>query len=142
MKLLIENCGKCPPRSVGWRVSRRRGRILSYLAAYMLGFVLGLVCHIGDSSVARNQLGSSRMPDSLAALVLLVPCTNLLLLCLVPFTILWRNHPRMDRKIVGWHMGQGEDKGGKEIGPKKGAKLVSGDARITNMENKTEHICG
>ena len=34
----------CPPRSGGWRVSRRRGRVFSYLAAYMLGLVLGLVC--------------------------------------------------------------------------------------------------
>ena len=47
----------CPPRSGGWRVSRRRGRVFSYwrvsrrrgrvfsyLAAYMLGLLLGLVC--------------------------------------------------------------------------------------------------
>ena len=47
----------CPPRSGGWRVSRRRGRVFSYwrvsrrrgqvfsyLAAYMLFLVLGLVC--------------------------------------------------------------------------------------------------
>jgi len=47
----------CPPRSGGWRVSRkrgpvfsywrvsqRRGRVCSYLAAYILGLVLGLVC--------------------------------------------------------------------------------------------------
>ena len=27
-----------------WRVSRRRGRVFSYLAAYMLGLLLGLVC--------------------------------------------------------------------------------------------------
>ena len=46
-----------PPRSGGWRVSRRRGRVFSYwrvsqrrgrvcsyLAAYILGLVLGLVC--------------------------------------------------------------------------------------------------
>ena len=34
----------CPPRSCGWRVSRRRGRVFSYLAAYVPGLVLGLVC--------------------------------------------------------------------------------------------------
>ena len=34
----------CPPRSGGWRVSRRRGQVFSYLAAYMLGLLLGLVC--------------------------------------------------------------------------------------------------
>ena len=47
----------CPPRSGGWRVRRRRGRVfsywrvcrrrgrvVSYLAAYMLGLLLGLVC--------------------------------------------------------------------------------------------------
>ena len=46
-----------PPRSGGWRasrrrgrvfsywrVSRRRGRVFSYLAAYVLGLLLGLVC--------------------------------------------------------------------------------------------------
>ena len=44
----------CPPRSGGWRVSRRRGRVFSYLAAYVLGLVLDLVCHIGDSSIAGN----------------------------------------------------------------------------------------
>ena len=72
----------CPPRSGGWRVSRRRGRVFSYwrvsrrrgrvfsyLAAYVLGLVLGLVCHIGDSSVAGNQLRSSRMLEFLAVLV-------------------------------------------------------------------------
>ena len=47
-----------------------RGRIFSYLAAYMLG----LVCHIGESGVAGNKLRSSCMPDFLAALVLLPPC--------------------------------------------------------------------
>ena len=47
----------CPPRSGGWRVSQRRGRVFSYwrvsrrrglvfsyLAAYVLGLVLVLVC--------------------------------------------------------------------------------------------------
>ena len=34
------------------------------------------------------------------------------------------------------------DKDGKEMEHTRGAKLVSGDARITNMANKTEHICG
>ena len=41
-------------------------------AAYMLG----LVCHIGDSSVAGNKLRSSRWLEFPAVLVLLVPCTN------------------------------------------------------------------
>ena len=44
----------------------------------MLGLVLGLVWHIGDSDVAGNQLRFSRMLEFLAVLVLLVPCTNLL----------------------------------------------------------------
>ena len=80
--MFYENSGKsevCPPRSGGsggWRVSRRRGLVFSYLAAY----VLGLVCHIGYSSVAGNQLRSSRMLELLAPLVLLVPCTNVLFL--------------------------------------------------------------
>ena len=60
-------------------MSRRRGRVFSYLAAYVLGLVLGLVCHIGDSSVAGNQLRSSRMLEFLAVLALLVPCTNQIL---------------------------------------------------------------
>ena len=38
--------------------------------------MLGLVCHIGDSSVAGNQLRSSRMLEFLAVLVLLVPYIN------------------------------------------------------------------
>ena len=66
--MLIENSGESeifPPRSGGWRVSRRRGRVFSYLAAY------------GDSSVAGNQLRSSRMPEFLAVLVLHVPCTKI-----------------------------------------------------------------
>ena len=69
------------------RVSRRRDRIFTYLAAY----VLGLFCHIGDSSVAGNQLRSSRMTDVLAVLALLVPCINLFL---GPFRVLRRSHPR------------------------------------------------
>ena len=79
-KLLIENSGIseiCPPRSGGWRLIRSRGRFFSYLAAYVLGLVLGLVCHIADSSVAGNQLRSSRMLEFLAVLVLLVLCANL-----------------------------------------------------------------
>ena len=52
----------CPPRSGGWRVSRkrgpvfsywrvsqRRGRVCSYLAAYVLGLLLGLVCQFAIS---------------------------------------------------------------------------------------------
>ena len=77
--LLIENSDIseiCPPRSGGWRVSRRRGRVLSYLAAYMLGLVLGLVCHIGNSSVAGTRLRSSHMLVVLVVLDFLVPCTN------------------------------------------------------------------
>ena len=58
-------------------MSRSRGRVISYLAAYALGLVLGLVCHIGDSGVAGNQLRSSRVLEFLAVLVLLVPCTNI-----------------------------------------------------------------
>ena len=38
-------------------------------------------------------------------------------------------------------MGQ-EDKDGKEIEHTRGTKLVSGGARIKNVVNKTEHICG
>ena len=50
-----------------------------------------------------------------------------------------------------WYVGQGgqEDKDGKDdkkFGHTRGAKLVSHDARITDManktEDKTEHICG
>ena len=69
-------------------MSRRRGRIFSYLAA----FILGLVCHIGDSGVAGNKLRSSCVLDFLAVLVLLVLCANLLFLG--PFRIFWRRHPR------------------------------------------------
>ena len=36
--------------------------------------MLGLVCHIIDSSVAENQLRTSCVLDFLAVLVLLVPC--------------------------------------------------------------------
>ena len=75
-------------------MSRRRGRIFSSLAAFVLGLVLGLVCHIGDSGVAGTLLRSSLIPDFLAVLVLLVPCTNLLLLLLGPFRMFWRSHPR------------------------------------------------
>ena len=35
-----------------------------------------------------------------------------------------------------------EVKDGKEFEPTRGAKFVSGDARITNMANKTVHIFG
>ena len=72
----------------GWRMSRRRGRIFSYLAAGMLG----LVCHILGMSVAGNQLRSSRRPDFRAVLVLLFPCANLLFRS--PFRIFWHSHPR------------------------------------------------
>ena len=60
----------------------------------MPGLVLGLVCHIGDSSVAGNQLRSSRMLEFLAVLVLLVPCTNLLFFG--PLRFFWRSHPRRE----------------------------------------------
>ena len=33
-----------------------------------------------------------------------------------------------------------EDKDGREIKHTRGAKLVSGDARITNVANKIEHV--
>ena len=69
----------CPPRSGGWRVSRRRGRVFTFLAAYVLGLVRGLVCNIGDLGVDGNRLRSSRMLEfyfALDLLVLLVPCTN------------------------------------------------------------------
>ena len=59
----------CPPRSGGWRVSRRRGRVFSYwrvsrrrgrvfsyLAAYMLGLVLGLVCRSSISFLAFQDI--------------------------------------------------------------------------------------
>ena len=59
-KLPIGNCGECPPPSGGWRVSQRRGRVFSYLAAYMLG----QVSHIGDSSricgTLENNLSKMR----------------------------------------------------------------------------------
>ena len=51
-------------------------------AACMLGLVLGLVCHIGDSSEVGNLLRSSRMLGFLVVLVILVflvPCTKLIL---------------------------------------------------------------
>ena len=35
-----------------------------------------------------------------------------------------------------------EEKDGKEIEHTGGAKSVSGGARIANMANKTEHMCG
>ena len=35
-----------------------------------------------------------------------------------------------------------EDKDGNKIEPKRGAKLGSGDAQITNMANKTEYKTG
>ena len=47
--------------------------------------------------------------------------------------------PRNSSLIVTWDK---EDKDGKEFEPTRGAKLVSGDARTTNMANKTKHICG
>ena len=59
----------------------------SYLAACMLG----LVCHIGDSSAAGNHFRSSRMPGFLAVLAPHVPCINRFL---GPFRIFWRSHPR------------------------------------------------
>ena len=68
-------------------MSRRRGPVFSYLAAYMLG----LVCRIGDSSVAGNQLQSLCMPAFLVVLVLLVQCINRFL---GPFRTFWRSHPR------------------------------------------------
>ena len=46
---------------------------------------------------------------------------------------------RTKKPIDTWDQ---EDKEGKEIGHTGGAKLVSGDAQITNMANKTGHICG
>ena len=86
--MLIKSSSACPPRGGGWRVSRRHGWIFPYQAACMLG----LVCHILDSSAAANQLRSSHMLDSRFILVLLVPCTNLLYRG--PIRIFWRRHPR------------------------------------------------
>ena len=51
-------------------LSRRRGQIFTYLA--LAPYMLGLVCHLGDSGVAGNQLRCSRWLDFLAVLVLLV----------------------------------------------------------------------
>ena len=45
-------------------------------------------------------------------------------------------YPKRAEKPIGtWDK---EDKDGKEIEHTRGAELVSGDARITNMANKTE----
>ena len=78
-KILIGNCGECPPRSGGWRVSRRQGRIFFYLAAYMIG----LVCHIGDSSVTGSKLRSSRRLEFLA-----VPLSSLSYVPIYYFSVL------------------------------------------------------
>ena len=43
---------------------------------------------------------------------------------------------------VGSNTWDKEDKDAKEFGHTRGAKIFSGDARITDMANKTEHICG
>ena len=47
---------------------------------------------------------------------------------------------RAEKPIGTWWDNEGKD--GNEIEHTRGAKLVSGDARIANMANKTEHICG
>ena len=47
--------------------------------------------------------------------------------------------PRNSRLIGTWDK---EDKDGKEFEPTRGEKLVSGDARIAKIANKTKHICG
>ena len=54
--------------------------------------MLGLFCHIGDSSAAGKLLRSKGLLEFLAVYVLLVPCTNLLFHG--PFGIFWRIHPR------------------------------------------------
>ena len=46
---------------------------------------------------------------------------------------------RAEKPIGTWDK---EDKDGKEIEHTREGMLVSGDARITNKANKTEHICG
>ena len=75
-------------------MSRRRGRIFSYLAAYMAG----LVCHFGDSSVAVNQLRSSCVLAFLAVLVLLVPCIDVMFLG--TFGVFWRSHPHRGLELA------------------------------------------
>ena len=49
---------------------------------------------------------------------------------------------RTKKPIGTWDKEDKEDKEGKEIRPTRGAKLLSGDPRITNMANKTKHISG
>ena len=51
--------------------------------------------------------------------------------------------PQKNREI-DWYMGtwDKEDKDGKETEHMRGAKLVTGDAGISRMANKTDHICG
>ena len=49
-------------------------------------------------------------------------------------------YPERAKKLIGtWDK---ESKDGKEIEHTRGEKLVSGDARISDMANKTEYICG
>ena len=63
----------CPPRSGGWRVSRkrgrvfsywrvsqRRGRVFSYLAAYVLGLVLGLCSFLPPPLMGGMVLATSK----------------------------------------------------------------------------------
>ena len=76
-------------------MSRRRGRIFSYLAAYMLG----LVCHIGDSSVAGNQLRSSRRLESLPFPCPPCPMYQSIYYFFGPFRIFWRSYPRRGLKL-------------------------------------------
>ena len=45
---------------------------------------------------------------------------------------------RLEKSVSSWDK---EDKDGKETEHTRGAKLVTGDARITRMANKTGHIC-
>ena len=55
---------------------RRKHRKTSYYKGGLSAYVLGVVCRIVDSCVARNHLRSSCMLDFLAVFVLLVPCIN------------------------------------------------------------------
>ena len=48
-------------------------------------------------------------------------------------------YPERTKKPIGtWDK---EDKDGKETEHTRGAKLVTGDARVTRMAKKTKHIC-
>ena len=48
-------------------------------------------------------------------------------------------YPKRTKKPMGkWNK---EDKGGKETGLTRGAKLFTGDAQVTRIATKTKYIC-